>query len=374
MEELKMRGSSNRGQYELSLLISVIFLLGFVRLSAQQIVENPDKPLAKNAGRVLKLQEVWRISDESGQFFFKGIYSLKIGDDGTIFIFDQDQLLKFSADGKFINNLLKKGQGPGEISRAQYSSDIKLSVAKNDLYIYDNNARKIVHTDWNGAFIEEFRPGRWYSDFLGRMDDRLVFIEQEPVGPGSAQTTGFHDLKFFLFLTALDGTSEKEILALSSQIYQQPRMFMGWAPFETALNSKDHFLYSVHTAEYKIDQVDLKEGRIARSFNRKYPRVDHVVMEYEKEFIKKYDAPVRKYEYDISLLYLNNNGDIWAKTSTKNDKKWSLIDVFNPDGKFVDSFFVPTTGAIAAVRDDCIFCSEQDADGNLRLVKYKITG
>jgi hypothetical protein len=355
-----------------------IIVLSFVLwpgiLLSQQIVENPDKPLAKNAGRVLKLQEIWRVTDESGQFFFKGIYSLKIADDGTMFIFDQDQLLKFSADGKFINNLLKKGQGPGEISRAQYSYDIKFSVGKNDLYIYDNNARKIVHTDWNGAFIEEFRPGRRYTDFLGRMDDRLVFIEQEPLGPGSAQTTGFRDLKFFLFLTALDGTSEKEILALPNQLYQQPGMFMSWAPFETVLDSKNHRLYSVHTAEYKIDQVNLKEGRIVRSFNRKYPRVDYVVKEYEKEFNKKHDAPVKKYEYDISLLYLNNSGDIWAKTSTKNDKKWPLIDVFNPEGKFTDSFFVPTTGAIAAVRDDCIFCSEQDADGNLRLVKYKITG
>jgi hypothetical protein len=36
--------------------------------TAQPMIQNPDKPLAKNAGRVLRLQEIWRTSDEAGRF------------------------------------------------------------------------------------------------------------------------------------------------------------------------------------------------------------------------------------------------------------------------------------------------------------------
>jgi hypothetical protein len=77
-----------------------------------QVIENPAKPSAKDAGRVLQLTEVWRISDESGEFYFKYPRELKIADDGTIFLADAEQFLKFSADGKFLGNLYRKGQGP----------------------------------------------------------------------------------------------------------------------------------------------------------------------------------------------------------------------------------------------------------------------
>jgi len=367
-EKMKTKGVAILGR---ALGIALAFFLLISGLHAQQVIENSDKPLSKNAGRMLPLQFVFRITDQSGKFYFKGIYSLKIAEDGTIFIYDKDQLLRFSAEGKFIKNLLKKGQGPGEISTANYLGDIKFSVGKKDLYVYDNWARKIVHFDWDGTLIEDFKLKRAFTDFLGRMDDQLVFIEQESIGPGMAQTSGFRDLKFTLFLTSLAGISEKEILFFPNQLYQQPRLIMSWAPFETVLDPKTGRLYVIHTSEYKIVQVDLREGRVARIFNRKYPRVDYAVREYEKDMIKKYDAPVKKYEYDIQAFFLNKE-NIWVITSTKDQKKGNLIDVFDAQGKYIDNFYISIPGVIAAVQDDCIYSTEQDKDGNMQVVKYKI--
>lgn len=95
---------------------AVLFILAslslIMELPAQAIIENPDKPLRKDAGRVLKLKEVWRITDEGGQFYFRYPEDLKISSDGHIFYADEKELLKFSPDGKFIKNLYKKGQGP----------------------------------------------------------------------------------------------------------------------------------------------------------------------------------------------------------------------------------------------------------------------
>ena len=36
----------------------------------QEIIENPEKPLSKNVGRVLKIKEAMSIVDEPGKFYF----------------------------------------------------------------------------------------------------------------------------------------------------------------------------------------------------------------------------------------------------------------------------------------------------------------
>jgi|GEM_PF-5516105 hypothetical protein len=59
-------------------IIVLSFVLLPLILFSQQIIENPDKPLARNAGRILKLQEVWRITDEGGRFYFKAPSNLEV--------------------------------------------------------------------------------------------------------------------------------------------------------------------------------------------------------------------------------------------------------------------------------------------------------
>ena len=41
----------------------VLLLITFSFISAQEVIENPEKPLNKDAGRVLKLEEELRITD-----------------------------------------------------------------------------------------------------------------------------------------------------------------------------------------------------------------------------------------------------------------------------------------------------------------------
>ena len=60
------------------------------------------------------------------------------------------------------------------------------------------------------------------------------------------------------------------------------------------LKLQEVFVY--HTCEYQITHVDLKKGRILKTFNRKYPRMKHVVTEWEEERTKKHNAPKRKFE------------------------------------------------------------------------------
>jgi hypothetical protein len=84
---------------------------------AQAIIENPATPLAKNAGRVLKLREVWRITDEGGAFYFKSPHNLQIAKNGSIFIADREQLLPLLDKIKIISKDGKSEKDPMPFGR-----------------------------------------------------------------------------------------------------------------------------------------------------------------------------------------------------------------------------------------------------------------
>lgn len=79
-------------------LVWTFFLIVYSVFPQTPIV-NPEKPLNKNAGRVLKLEEVFRIKDEGANFYFKYPRKLKVATDGSFFVVDENQFLKFSPQG-----------------------------------------------------------------------------------------------------------------------------------------------------------------------------------------------------------------------------------------------------------------------------------
>jgi len=68
-----------------ALILTSIFVFTFIIL-AQTIIENPEKPLNKNAGRVIQLKELMRITDEEGKFYFSSPWDIKVAKDGSIFM------------------------------------------------------------------------------------------------------------------------------------------------------------------------------------------------------------------------------------------------------------------------------------------------
>jgi glucose/arabinose dehydrogenase len=78
----------------------VIPILGNTRVGSEK----------EEAGRVLKLHEVQRIEDAQADYYLKSPRDIQIAPDGSLFVVDEDQLLKFDANGQFIKNLFKRGR------------------------------------------------------------------------------------------------------------------------------------------------------------------------------------------------------------------------------------------------------------------------
>jgi len=49
-----------------------------------------------------------------------------------------------------------------------------------------------------------------------------------------------------------------------------------------------------------------------------------------------------------------------------------LFDLFNKEGKYIDSFWVNVNGTVIATYEDFFFVREQNEDGNISIVKYKV--
>ena len=69
------------------LLFSFLLIFNSV-FFAQEIIENPKKPLNKNAGRIVRLKEIMRIRDDGVEVIFRAPYGLQIGHNGSIYFYD----------------------------------------------------------------------------------------------------------------------------------------------------------------------------------------------------------------------------------------------------------------------------------------------
>jgi hypothetical protein len=351
----------------LCLLSSFIF---FSLVFAQEIIENPERPLEKNAGRSLKLEEVFRITDESGDFYFSAPLDLKVDSEGSFFLIDENQILKFSSDGRFLKNLFKKGQGPGEISSRSHSR-LSYFLLRNGIFLYDPPGNKIIHMDGNGNLIEEVKlEVSLLSELYGPANEGFIFSDEASAPLGKS---GFHDVDMSIIWVSRDGSSSRKVMALPKELYVDKNFGMDWAPFYGLLEGEAQKLFVCHTCEYKIVLVDLVKGQVIKKFTRKYPRAKYVMKERQKQFYErlKIKLPERKYKNDILGLFLNK-GNLWVKTSKTDKKRGMLIDVFNKEGKYIDNFYLKLNGTLMAVQGDFIFVGEKDEKENIQIVKYKI--
>ncbi len=347
-------------------LILLTLIMAVSGLS-QELIRNSDKPLNPQAGRILKLEPVYEISDASGEFFFKYPYKFGIDDRGFLYILDEDQLLKFSPEGKFVRNFYKKGQGPGEI--ASDFHDVSFFSFRNELYAYDGMA-KIIRFDGEGKLLGEVKQTTGDLFALFGMSEKGYLMQGQsnfPWGGGA----GFKEIETSANLISMDGKSAEKIIGFTSRIYRGSNFGMDWDNYLQVFNPADGSLYVSHTCEYKVVRADLLKRKIVASFTRDYPRVNFVIPDSAKSFYERTNAPKKDYANDISALFMSDS-NLWVKTSTSVKEKGMLFDVFDPQGRFLDSFYLNVDGSLALADGGFIYVTEKNNDENILLRKYKI--
>jgi hypothetical protein len=357
----------------------VLWVSGSPSGFGQEIIDNSDRPAAKDAGRTIPIQEVLRIKDEGKGFYFKLPWGLDVGPDGSIFVQDGLALYEFSSDGRFKRNLVKTGQGPGEIT----TEITDFLVNDKSVLFFSAPSNKLVKTDYDGKLVGErtFDKKIFYR-LLAFYDQKYFMLDLKRKNP--AQAASLLESDNGLFLVNEDGNFNPTSCSFATQMYRQIRDFGGGRTAAsmtviTRVNSScqnGEYLYVVHTPEYLIKRLYLKKAEVTGSFRRAYPRV---------KYVKKDPRDTRTmpdYDNDVYKVLVHKD-QIWALTSTYDPIKGILVDVFDSEGKYVDNFWLPLLNIRTGdnfsqryfpvmIRGDYLYAIEHDPDWNFSIVKYKI--
>jgi len=374
-----MKTNRNRKLCALMALSRVVVLFACAQAAfSQTVIENPDKPLSKNAGRTIGLKEVLKITDESGEFFFKYPRIAAEGPDGSIYVMDNEQILGFEKDGRFIRNYFKKGQGPGEMTYA-----IGPFATSEGLCVQASSPEKLVWFDPSGKLLRE-HPIRQKE----RISVRLLDIKGDLyLFSGSEfprfEKAGEQYVDAVQSLLTWKGGDDppKKFSTFSTPVYLYGSGsggggMMSLAPFLT-VPWRSASIVVVHTPEYLLKISDMDAGAIVKTISRKYQRIETPppTPEDKKPRLiingKEIMAPRQKYLNDISKVIAQGDR-IWVVTSTKDPKKGTLIDVFDDAGKYIDAFYLNIPAPVYAIYGANLYAAEKNPDETYVVKKYAI--
>jgi hypothetical protein len=323
-----------------------------------EVIVNPAVPLRRDPGRVLRVEERLRIRDVGDRFFFKYPAQPEIAPDGSIFLMEQNQLLRFSPEGAFLGNLVMPGQGPGEIQSLK-----RYIIEPDGICVADGEVNKVVRMTLDGRYLDD-----------RRLEDHFETMTQSWI-IGSLvnlpQVNGvLADAKYSFFCTSRSDESLRKTYAFQGKFYRKPPVMMRWDFLNWVSDAKRDLLFVSLSRDYEIKLLDLNQGRIVRTFRRDYPKVAFVPPENMKAVYEKGGTPRPHHERDVLELFLPGE-TLWVRTSTVDAEKGQLFDIFNVDGDYLDSFFVQVKGSILGIRGDTIFVKETAADGTIAVVLYR---
>lgn len=343
-------------------LFTTLMVITFL-LPSQEIIQNPEKPLSSNAGRILEVEEMFRITDESGEFFFKWASNLQIADDGSIFLIDESQFLKFTPDGKYLKNIFIKGQGPGEIQ----SSFFYYHLQDENIFVYDPMNRKIINTDQEGELIDEFKLKERYVQFIGLWEDNFILTKY--IYPAMEEQTGkIFEIPAKILLISKAGDIINECSGIPWKMFLHPNISTRIPVLAARISEDGKACFISDPDEYMVSVLDLEKLEFTRKFKRDYPRVKRPKRKTPSRSSIK--IPERIYENDIDYLY-NFRGNLWVETSTEDDKRGTLYDVFNREGQYINSFWLDA-GELINTHGNYLFVRERDEDGTISIMKCRV--
>ncbi|MFW6140065.1 MAG: 6-bladed beta-propeller [Acidobacteriota bacterium] len=368
----------------------VVFLMGLFALVClglgQKVIENPKKPINKNAGRVIPLEAVLSIEDMGEDYYFRTPRNIKISPDGFIFIQDREQLLQFNNQGEYIRNFLKKGKGPGEVEAVR-----NFCFYDGNLIVHDVRLNKILWFDMKGELTKEFRilEPIGFANFVKYSDELYYYFKSSiPRVKGKPRVVD-HPRNLVVYSQKKKKLRELSSFPIKSFVAVSGGGAMGSIPINRLIAVPyKNFLFISHTPEYSIKVYDLKKEQAVRTITREYKRQQtppEVKGKLGGMLIlngKKYTRPPQKYLDDIKNLLVYDD-KLWVVTSTIDSKKGVLMDVVDLEGNYLDNFYLK----FPVIKTDdmhdvfykfysmelskgAVYVAEQNEDGTNRIVKY----
>jgi hypothetical protein len=349
------------------------------------VVKNPKEPMEENYE--IEFVEDLFIGVEEGdkEYMLYRPNAIDADSGGNIYILDSGaiKLRKYDAQGKFIMDLSREGQGPGEL---EYPSAFCLD-SQNNVYIVD--IRKIEVLDENGVYQRTFKFDFSISAIV--IDDRSHLI----LGYHSYKETADGEVSDFARIAYFDPATEDLF-----DFYIQERM-----TFRTVQNDDLYFefpyfvrwdrdsggnIYAATATDYTI-HVFSPEGKLRWKFSRDIDPlpVENSIKKKVIEQLGGSELPDRKVsESQDYRKYLEHHAVFASISVDEEDRIWvenyyprvigrtrgfSTYDVFSSDGKFlfearIDLYTTPRL----IFKNGYIYTLAVDESGFRRAVRLKM--
>ncbi len=325
--------------------------------------------------------------------FFEGIVDIGSDEAGNIYLCDIQacNIKKFSADGKFIKTIGRKGQGPGE-----FNMPWRMAVTGNRLFIYDMGNRRLCSLTTDGEYIKsigiqntEGRPRNMRAHPGGNiLVEREIIHYREEDRPQDCLIQIFSpelELKKTISTHQVLRNKFRTIQGMFSNIIQPftPDVFWYVAP--------DGKIVIGIAKDYTIETHHSEKGLLS-SFKHTYKPVKVTEQDKEKFFstitfssseggdselpkeIKKLtEFPKTKPAFDA--LFVDFEGNILVHTVRKDPEgPMPMFDAFDSEGKFLGTVNITGLKAFprgALVGRNCVWIIERDEEDQVQVVKYR---
>ena len=128
----------------------------FADVKVNLITDPQPTHLAETVGTLKRVHTI--PPDISDEVFLGQVGKIQADDDGNIYVYDNEQqmILKFDREYRFVRSFLHTGEGPGENHPLKSSRDFRVGP-DGYLYFADPGHRKMMVYSLEGEFVEEWR-------------------------------------------------------------------------------------------------------------------------------------------------------------------------------------------------------------------------
>ncbi len=359
------------------LIILIVVIILSLTLFGQRTINNEDSPLKGKWD--FNLKRIWEV-ESAGKDMLVQAGSIIIGDEGNVYIMERKhgKIFSFNSDGKFINSIGKKGEGPGE-----YKQAFRIHLHENIIIVPDMG--RFHYFKKSGEYLKTINSGVSFI-FPKVMISKYSFIYEK----------GYDEKETKRDLINIFDLKTKKITKLSETVSKKPstassggmRLVVKTDSTSVAYQSGD--LFYGKGDKYLIKKIN-KKGEKLLSFGIKDRRKIKVT---EKMKRKKYEGIVlnggKMPKSMVDQLIKNDpdqapyfngidiqNGFVFVNLVDPANEKSEKFDIFSNEGKYLYNaeFILPedlTLQRGPVFKDGFAYVFAEDEDGEGKLIKYKV--
>jgi len=300
-------------------LIFVLIIILSTNMSfSQKLIKNSHTPKGLEKERILDSQTILCIPDVGDEYYIETNFGSRIDNEGNIFVLDKSKVLKFDKEGQF----LKQFSLPEVLPTFN-----GFGVDDSNIIVFNRHPLKpsvLVFNHKTGEKKNFELPDR-RSVFVC-YENKQVYLIGNSLTSLSIETgeiTPVSNLRLNVVETILEGGAVAQLTRDT----------------KAAMLSNSEMLIS-NTEEYEVKVLDIVSGKVKKKFTRKYERVPN------KAVMGGFQA---KFTDDINKIISREN-EIWIITSSFDQQKGYLVDVFNTEGRYMDRFYLRYSNGESALR------------------------